>query len=128
MNSSVTLFCFCVAKFLVQSCHQISDFFPLVTSPLAEKTRSTGAVEAGEHRMPEATRNNKGYKSFCIQHSKESNVISSALCLLSRYFQFLYLQLTLVLLGLYYSFLAIKSHTMFKCLNRFGGGLFPSDF
>ena len=74
MHSRVTLnfktnVLFLFSKF---SCSKLSSdkqfFFPIVTSPLADKTCSTGAVEAGVHRILEATGNNKRYISlFYIQ-------------------------------------------------------------
>ena len=90
-------FFFCVAKFLVQSCHQISDFFPLVTSPLAvplERFRHTECQKLLETM--------KGINSFVPNSPKDqmSFLLQCAYCLDN--FQFLYLHLRVVLLGLYY--------------------------
>ena len=73
LNFKTNRFCFCIAKFLVLSCHQRRFLISVVTSLLAKKTRSNGAVEAGLHRILEATGNNEKHKSYPIVFTLSSS-------------------------------------------------------
>ena len=61
LNFKTNRFCFCLAVFRSKLSSYRRLLFPLVTSRLMR------TVEAGVHRILEATGSNIMYKSFCMQ-------------------------------------------------------------